>query len=104
MSDLQQAGLGIDEIIGDKREQIVKLATGYGAANVRVFGSVARGEAFPDSDLDLLVTFLRPYKLRDLIRLTQALQALLDRPVQVVDEAALRDELRPDILKDAAPL
>lgn len=96
--------LGIDDIIGDKRAQILALAAYYGASDVRVFGSVARGQARSDSDLDLLVSFPNGYKLRDLIRLTQALQSLTGRRVEVVDEESIRDELRSYILEDAAPL
>ena len=50
-----QHGLGINEIIGDKRAAIISVARKYGASNVRVFGSVARGEATEASDVDLLV-------------------------------------------------
>lgn len=48
-------GLGIPEVIGDRREQIVALAQRPGVCNVRILGSVARGEAAPDSDIDVLV-------------------------------------------------
>ncbi len=99
MSD--SPGLGIETIIGDKREQILQLASRYGATNVRVFGSVARGDAQPDSDLDLLVNFHESIALRDMIRLTNGLQALLGRRVEVVNEADLREELRPYILREA---
>ena len=50
-------GLGITEIIGDKREQILLLAEQYGANNMRIFGSVLRGEATETSDVDLLAHF-----------------------------------------------
>ena len=47
-----RTGLGIDDLLRDKREAILRIAEQYGASNVRVFGSVARGEARPDSDID----------------------------------------------------
>lgn len=61
MTDQPTIGLGITDIIGDKREAILELVAQYRATNVRIFGSVARGEACPDSDVDLLITlpFLR---------------------------------------------
>lgn len=94
----------LQAVIGEKRADILRLASHFGAVNVRVFGSVARGEATDASDIDLLVSFPNPYKLRDLIRLTQALQAVVGRRVEVVDEAMLREEIRAGILKDAEPL
>ena len=47
--------MGIEELLKDRREDILRVAAQHGAHNVRVFGSVARGEATPDSDVDLLV-------------------------------------------------
>ncbi|MFN8374872.1 MAG: hypothetical protein U0694_18585 [Anaerolineae bacterium] len=52
MTEQAKTGLGIKDIIGDKRADILRLAAKYGAFNVRVFGSVARGEARADSDDD----------------------------------------------------
>lgn len=104
MTDFTKSGLGIADVVGNKRAEILALAAAYGASSVRVFGSIARGEGQPDSDLDLLMTFTAEYTLRDLIRLTQALRALIGRPVEIVDEAVLRDEVRPFILRDATPL
>ena len=48
-------GLGIDDLLANKRDAVVRLAAAHGVSNVRVFGSVARGEADPRSDVDLLV-------------------------------------------------
>jgi predicted nucleotidyltransferase len=104
MDKQQKIGLGIAQIIGDKRDQILKTAARYGATNVRVFGSVARGEARPDSDVDLLVRFKPDYKLRDHLGLTVALKDVLGRPVDIAIEANLRAEIRPAILEDALML
>ncbi|MDX2137735.1 MAG: nucleotidyltransferase family protein [Chloroflexota bacterium] len=88
----------------EQRDTIIALAERYGASNVRVFGSVARNEATPESDVDLLVEFASDYKLRDLIRLTQALQNLIQHRVEVVDQTNIREELRRHIMRDATPL
>lgn len=87
-----------------QRERIMELAFQYRARKIAVFGSLARGEAHAESDIDFLVDFEADYKLRDLIRLTQALGALLGRRVEVVDRQCLREEWRDGILKEAVSL
>ena len=87
-----------------QRERIMELAFQYRARKIAVFGSLARGEAHAESDIDFLVDFEDDYKLRDLIRLTQALGALLGRRVEVVDRQYLREEWRDGILKEAVSL
>jgi hypothetical protein len=99
-----QDGLGIDDLLRDKREAILRIAAYYGASNVRVFGSVARGEARPDSDVDLLVDFPTDYRLWDRIGLKQDIEALLGRKVDIVHARFIRKELAPAILRDAVPL
>jgi hypothetical protein len=54
---MMQAGLGIEELLAEKRSQILEIAARQGAFDVRVFGSVARGEATVDSDVDFLVDY-----------------------------------------------
>ena len=73
--------MGIEELLLPFREQILKIATKYGAYNLRVFGSVARGEATPDSDIDFLVELKPQSSLFDYIGLMQDLAALLGRKV-----------------------
>ena len=58
--------MGIEELLKDRREDILRIAAQHGAHNVRVFGSVARGEAGPDSDVDLLVELESARSLLDL--------------------------------------
>lgn len=99
-----QAKLGIPDVIGDKREAVLQLAERYGARNVRVFGSVARGDANLDSDVDFLVDFPVGYRLLDHTGLQQELQVLLGRRVEVAIERNLREEFRSFILKDAISL
>jgi hypothetical protein len=97
-------GLGIRELLADQREAILRLAERHGATNVRVFGSVARGEASPSSDIDFLVVFKPGCKLWDHIGLKQDLEDLLHRRVDVVNEPYLREELRADVLAEVVPL
>ena len=87
-----------------QRERIMDLARQYRARKIAVFGSLARGEAHAESDIDFLVDFEADYKLRDQIRLTQALGALLGRRVEVVDRQCLREEWRDGIIKEAISL
>jgi predicted nucleotidyltransferase len=104
MQAIVKSGLGIEDLLRDKRADILRLASQYHASNVRVFGSVARGEARPDSDVDLLVDFAVGYRLWDKIGLKQDLEELLDRKVDVVHAKFVRDELASEIFKDAVPL
>ncbi len=87
-----------------RRKEILEIAARNGALNIRVFGSVARGEERTDSDIDFLVNLQAGRSLLDLARLLRELQALLGREVDVVTEAGLRPRLRPQVLKEARPL
>ena len=75
--------LGVNDLIGDKRNEILRLADKYGAFNVRVFGSVARGEATRTSDVDFLVDLRAGATIFDLIGLWQDLTELLECDVDV---------------------
>ena len=86
------------------RSAILALAGKYRARQVSVFGSIVRGELQTESDVDFLVDFEPDYKLRDHIRLTQALQSLVGRRVEIVDRRSLREELRATIMDDAQEL
>jgi predicted nucleotidyltransferase len=96
--------MGVADDIRAKRGKILEIATGFGAGNVRVFGSVARGEAGPDSDVDLLVDFVPGRSLMDHAGLLVALEDLLGRKVDVVSERTLRPHLRERILREALPI
>jgi predicted nucleotidyltransferase len=76
----------------------------HGARSVRVFGSRARGDAKPDSDLDLLVTLDPGRTLLDLVAIKQDLEDFLRYPVDVVTEGGLSPYLREGILAEALPL
>ena len=96
--------MGIEELLKSKRDEILRIAARHGAYNVRVFGSVARGDARPDSDVDFLVdagptcSFFFPGGL------IADLEALLDRPIHVLTEPAIHWYIRDRVLKEAVPL
>jgi uncharacterized protein len=94
-------GAGAKEVIGQHGPAIRRLAREFHAANPRVFGSVARGEATPASDVDIVVRFDSQATLFDHIRLRRTIQELLNRPVDVVDESALHWYSKPQILSEA---
>lgn len=96
--------MGIDELLQGRREEIVRIAARHGATNVRVFGSVARGEARPDSNVDFLVDLEGGRSLLDLGGLLMDLEALLGRGVDVVTETGLRERIRGRVLREAVPL
>ena len=87
----------------ESREDISRIASEHGAANVRVFGSAGRGEAGAH-DLDLLVEMASDRNLFDLIALSQDLEDALGIEVDVVSEGGLSPYLRERILAEAAPL
>lgn len=94
----------LGKLIQGKREEILALAAKHGAYNVRVFGSAARGEAGPASDIDLLVSMAEDRSILDLSALRLELQDLLGVQVDVVSEDGLYWLLRRRILKEARPL
>jgi predicted nucleotidyltransferase len=88
----------------ERREEILRLAAQRGAHNLRVFGSVARGEANDGSDLDLLVAWEQDRSLLDHAGLVQDLQDLLGIKVHVGTEKSLHWYVRDRILREATPL
>lgn len=92
------------QLVARHRAQILALARRFGASNVRIFGSVARGDAGPASDVDLLVEFAPDRSLLDHVGLELALQDLLGVKVDVVSEPALHRVIRDDVLREAVPV
>jgi predicted nucleotidyltransferase len=97
-------GERLRELLFKNRGEVLRLAQGCGASNVRVFGSVARGEDDQSSDIDLLVDFPPGTSLLTVIGLENALRDLLGVPVDVGPADALRDDMRERVLTEARPL
>ncbi|MBD1823875.1 nucleotidyltransferase family protein [Cyanobacteria bacterium FACHB-DQ100] len=96
-------GLGIEELLADKREEILAIARKHKAFNIRVFGSVSRGEANAESDVDFLVE-MKNHSLLDRIALIQDLEDVLGRKVDVALPENLHELIRDRVLKEAVPL
>lgn len=91
-------------LIKNKRKDILRIAARYGARNVRIFGSIVRGEATIDSDVDFLVDMEPGRSLFDLGGMLMDLQDLLACKVDVVTEKGLRARIRDSVLKEAIQL
>ena len=96
--------MSIDTVLKTHRDEILAIASRHGATNVRVFGSVVRGEAGPDSDVDFLVDLESGRSLLDLAKLLVDLEQLLHRRVDVVTENGLRPLVKEPILREAVAL
>jgi len=96
--------MGVEELLKEKRHTVIALAAKHGALNPRIFGSVARGESGPESDIDLLVKMEEGRSLLDLSALVLDLRDLLGVKVDVVSEDGLYWLLRRRILREAKPL
>jgi uncharacterized protein len=94
----------LNDLLKSRREEILGIAAKHGARNVRVFGSVARGEADSRSDIDLLVEFKRGTTLLGHAALVQELEDLLGVKVDVVSERGLRDRVRERVLREAVAI
>ncbi len=96
--------MSVTELLQKHRNDILRLAEQRGATNVRVFGSVARGQADGDSDIDFLVDLEPGRSLLELGGLLMELQELLGCSVDVVTTAGLRSRIRERVLREARPL
>lgn len=94
----------IDEAVKNKRDEIRRIAERHGATNIRLFGSLARGEARDESDIDLLVDVTSHTSSWFPIGLILDLENLLGRRVEVVTERSLNKNLRERVLREAVPL
>lgn len=96
--------MGIDELLAERREEILAIAAQHGAYNVRVFGSVARGEARTDSDVDFLIDAGENRSSWFPVGLKLDLEDLLGREVDVATENMLHNLIRDRVLQEAVPL
>jgi len=96
--------MDMNQLLRAKRDDILQLAAKYGAHNVRVFGSVARGEAGSASDVDLLVNMEEGRSFLDLTGLWLDLQDLLGCPVDLLTDGGVSPYLRERIYAEAVPL
>ncbi len=94
----------LNNLLHERREDILRLAREHGASNVRIFGSIARGEADSESDIDLLVALENGRSLLDLVGLWLDLEELLQRKVDVVSEGGLKGSFGKRVLEDAVAL
>jgi predicted nucleotidyltransferase len=94
----------MDPLIAKERDRIARVAARFGAGSVRVFGSRARGDASPGSDLDLIVEMERGRSLLDLIALERELEAMLGIEVDVLTPGSISPYLRETIEREAKPL
>ena len=94
----------VQRLLTEKHDEILRIAARHGAKNIRVFGSVARGDADAASDVDVLVDMEPGRSLLDMGGLLMDLQDLLGCSVDVVTERGLRPRIRDRVLKEAVPL
>ena len=92
------------QLLKERREEILTAARRRGAKNIRIFGSVARGDARPDSDIDFLIDLEPGRSLFDVGGLAMDLTEMLGRPVDVVTEAGLRERIRARVVQEARAL
>jgi predicted nucleotidyltransferase len=96
--------MGIEEIIGSKREEILRIAQKHGVTSIRVFGSIARGEAGPESDVDFLIEIGERLSPWFPVRLIRDLEELLGRHVDVVTPKGLHWYIKGRVLDEAVGL
>jgi predicted nucleotidyltransferase len=92
------------ETLRTRRQEIQRLASLHGARNIRVFGSVARTEDTAESDIDFLIDMDESRSLLDLVGFQQELEAMLNRPADVLTERGINPYLRDRILGEAIAL
>lgn len=92
------------QLLRDKRVEILEAAARNGANDIRVFGSIARGDAHDESDIDFLVEFEKGRSALDEVGLIEELEQLLGRKVHVVTPRALHRVIRDKVLSEAIPL
>jgi hypothetical protein len=103
MTDTIKQAMTLDDLRA-RRDEILRLAEQHGASNVRVFGSVARGDARPDSDVDIVVEFPARKSIFDLVGLWLDITELIGVDVSLLTDEALEGEFKTNVERDAVPL
>jgi predicted nucleotidyltransferase len=101
---MKESKMGVDAILHEKREDILRIANKHGVNSIRVFGSAARGESREDSDIDFLIEVggsTSPWFPGGLVA---ELEELLGRHVDLVESDAIRESLRESVLSGAVSL
>jgi uncharacterized protein len=101
---LESKGKELVKVLKEQRGKMLQIAAHHGAEDVRVFGSIVRGDARPDSDVDVLVNLEPGRSLLDIVALKQDLEDLLGCRVDVVTEAAISPYIREKVLEEAIAL
>ena len=94
----------LNEILKNRRGEILRIARSHGASDLRLFGSLARGEKAPNSDIDILVKLKPKASLLDLIAMKHELEDLLQCKVDLVTEDALSPYIREQVLQETVAL
>lgn len=95
----------LKQLLQEKREEILKISHQHGAFNIRIFGSVARGEDTENSDIDLLIDYdLNRISPWFPVRLVRDLESVLGRKVDIVTERGLKERIKLEVLKDCINL
>ena len=100
----QDNSMNLAELLKEKREDILRIAAKHGVSDIRVFGSAARGEETPESDIDFLIEVEGPTTPWFPGGLVADLEKLLGRRVSVIEPRIIREPLRDKILQEAVPL
>ena len=87
-----------------RRKDVLAIAARHGISGIRVFGSVARGEERPDSDIDLLIDLDEGRGFGDYLAFAEEIERLFSRHAEIVIDRSLSPHLRPFIEKEARPL
>jgi len=101
---MENSAMKFEELITQKREAILNLAAKHGACNVRIFGSVARGDAREDSDIDFLIDLGEKLSPWFPVRFIRDLENLLGCKVDVITEKGLKERIRERVIQEAVPL
>ncbi len=94
----------LGDLLQSHKKELLKVAAKHGAINIRIFGSVARGDSKEASDIDFLVRMEKGRSLLDLVALWQDFEGLLGKKIDIVTEGGMSPYLKDKINKEAVPL